>query len=282
MDYERRTNCSDSAAEAPPTNLASTLSFLETAMISRPCRAWVAAAVFAVLSSAPSSASPVTLSFDKTTPASPVTVYVNGTSVTGTPGPYYWHESNPAPGSPYANPTTTFCVELTQHISTGNTYSYTPTTLASTPGVSASEATLISQLWGAHFNTAWESSTFTGSDQSTAFQLALWELVYDSGSNLSLSSGNFKVTSASQYAKNIAQSWLNGLSSLPANQFGTNFSDDQLVWLRNSSKQDQLTMIPGDHQPPPPAGVPAPPGVLLGLFGAACVGCRFFHRKRMN
>ena len=167
----------------------------------------------------------------------------------------------PGLGVAFPNPTTTFCVELTQHISTGNTYTYTETPLAATPGVSGTEATLISQLWGDHFNAAWESSSFTGSDSSTAFQLALWELVYDSGSNLSLSSGNLKVTSASSNAVALAKSWLNGLSSLSSNEFATNFAGSQLVWLSNSYKQDQLTMLPlpWSPPPPPPGGSPPPP-----------------------
>src|SRR6185437_7568534 len=150
----------------------------ETSMRPRFPSKWAAAVAAGCLSRAPAAADTVNLTFEHTTRSPAVSVNVKGTSVTGTPGPYYWQESNAPAGSPFPNPTTTFCVELTQHISTGHTYTYTETPLAATPGVNATEATLISELWGAHFNTAWESSSFTGSSASTAFQLALWELVY--------------------------------------------------------------------------------------------------------
>ncbi|HXD88920.1 MAG TPA: hypothetical protein VN641_20690 [Urbifossiella sp.] len=258
---------------------------------------WAAAVAAGCLSRAPAAADTVNLTFERTTHSQAVSVNVKGTSVTGTPGPYYWQESNAPAGSPFPNPTTTFCVELTQHISTGNTYTYTETPLASTPGVNATEATLISELWGAHFNTAWESSSFTGSSASTAFQLALWELVYDSGSNLSLTSGNMKVTSADSTTVALAQSWLNGLSSLPSNEFATNFAGSQLVWLSNSYKQDQLTMLPLPPSPPPPPpggsppppppppppnGVPGPSGALLGLIGVGSFLTRSLRRRTVG
>jgi hypothetical protein len=250
-------------------------------MTSRSLTAWAAVLFSACLSAAPVAADTVNLTFDKTTKSAAVSVKVNGTSVTGTPGPYYWHESSPPSGSPYPNPTTTFCVELTQSISTGNTYTYTATALASQAGVTATEATLIEKLYGAHYDTAWNSSSFAGSDASTAFQLALWKLVYDQGSNLSLSSGKFTVTSASSNATNLAQQWLNGLSSVSNTAFDTNFAGYQLLWLSNSYKQDQLTLLPPQTitPPPPPHGVPAPAGLVLGLIGAGCLFGRTMRRR---
>src|SRR5688572_25576891 len=96
----------------------------------------------------PVAADTIPLIFDQTTNAAGVSGVANGASVSATPGPYYWHESNPASGSLFPNPTTTFCVELTQHVSAGNAYDYMVTPLASTPGVSSTEAALISKLWG--------------------------------------------------------------------------------------------------------------------------------------
>jgi hypothetical protein len=237
---------------------------------------FTAALLLAFLGVSHAPADTIPLVFEQTTNAGSVSGFANGASVSATPGPYYWHESNPASGSLFQNPTTTFCVELTQYISTGNMYEYMVTPLASTQGVSSTEAVLISQLWGAHYNTAWNNSSFIGSSDSTAFQLALWELVYDHTNALSLTDGNFKVTSADAAATSTAQAWLNGLSGVSSNSFATNFPDSQLVWLSNSTSQDQVTMIPS----PPPSGVPAPPSVVLagiGVFGI--LGCSRLTRR---
>jgi hypothetical protein len=239
----------------------------------------VGAAVLAVaglIASPPRAvADSVTLQFNQTTASAAVSVqYTIGgvaKAETAVPGPYYWTPVTQPLNSTFPNPTTTFCVELNQTISTGQQYTYTVTPLASQSGVTATEAADISKLWGAYYNSAWGSTSFAGSLQSTAFQLALWKLVYDGGTNLSLLSGDFVIPGATasslsntSTAAGLAQSWLNALAGTPSSIFSTNFSGEQLEWLSNSWSQDQLTMVPTPH---PNVVTPAPPGVVLAGIG---------------
>lgn len=229
----------------------------------------------------------VDLVFDQTTGTAGVSVQFKigsaTTTSTVTPGPYYWHEVNAPANSAFPNPTTTFCVELNQTISTGTGYTYTTTPLASQAGVTALEATDISKLWGAYYNTAWNSKSFTGSVQSTAFQLALWKLVYDGGTNLSLLSGNFLIPGATaasltntSTAAGLAQTWLNALAGTSSSIFSTNLPGKQLVWLSNGSAQDQLTMV---STPQTVVTTPAPPGLVLAGIGFVGLVGRSLRRR---
>jgi hypothetical protein len=228
-----------------------------------------------VASSSRASADSVGLKFDQTTSSPGVSVQYTIGGVTSTetaiPGPYFWTPTSQPLNSTFPNPTSTFCVELNQTISTGNTYSYTVSPLASQSGVTSTEATDITKLWGAYYNTAWESTSFNGSLQSTAFQLALWKLVYDGGTNLSLLSGNFVIPGATSSslsntstAAGLAQSWLNALAGTSSSIFSSNFGSQELVWLSSPTAQDQLTMIPNPH---PNVVTPTPPGVVLAGIG---------------
>lgn len=243
-----------------------------------PIRALFAAAtMFAAASRAP--ADTIALTFDHTTGTAgvPVQYTINGTtsSPTVTPGPYFWHPTNGVPlNSGFSSPLATFCVELNQSISANNSYTYTiDTNLAAMPTIGTTvKANQIEELWGRYYDPNWANPAFAGSLQSTAFQLALWELVYDGGSNLNLTSGNFQSKSGSVSntgtATGLAASWLSSLSSTGSNAaaFNTRFNGYDLVGLTNGTRQDQITMI----QPPPPTQhgpVPAPPAVILAGIG---------------
>jgi hypothetical protein len=105
----------------------------------------------------------------------------------------------------------------------------------------------------------------TSNTNAAAFQLGIWELVYDSNTSagVSLSSGKFKASGA---VATTASSWLTGLSSGPTNSFATNFGDKQLVGLVSATHQDQIAMIN--------APVPAPAGLLLGGIGLGILALR--------
>ena len=243
-----------------------------------------------LLSGSPrAAADTVSLQFNSYTPTSVSIQYtIAGTTTTATdsPGPYYWTQSSSTPNSAFPNSVTTFCVELNQYISTGSKYTYTSTPLASQSGVSSLEATDITKLYGAYYNTAWNNTSFKGSIQSEAFQLALWKLVYDGGTNLSLASGNFLIPgspnlSDTSTAAGLAQSWLNALSGISSSIFSTNFSGQQLVWLSSTTAQDQLTIIPTPPSPPV-VGTPAPPGLVLAGIGFMGLIGRGIRRKTTN
>jgi len=115
-----------------------------------------------------------------------------------------------------------WCIELTQYFGFGGDYTnYVP----SEPNDST--MTLLGQL----FAEAYASAT---SDEmhSAAFQLAIWEIVYDPTS-LNLGSGTFRVLSGNTATVGLAQQWLYNLGL---------YSDTfNLIILHSPTAQDFVT-----------------------------------------
>jgi len=113
-----------------------------------------------------------------------------------------------------------WCIELTQYFGFGGNYTdYT----ASLPGDASFG--MLGQL----FNEAY--GTTTDAQHSAAFQLAIWEIIYDS--DLDLHAGGFHVTSGDAATITLAQGWLNGLGNFPDTY--------NLVWLHSDTHQDFVT-----------------------------------------
>lgn len=86
---------------------------------------------------------------------------------------------------------TTFCIELNEHVSNGNGYTYNvvapdfaPTILG---GMGAAKADLMAELYGRFYG----ALDFGSNTQMAGFQVAIWEIVYDDG--LDLDGGSFRV-----------------------------------------------------------------------------------------
>lgn len=105
-------------------------------------------------------------------------------------------------------------------------------------------------------------SLVTGATSAAAFQIAAWEIANEGNGTLDLSRGAFRVTSATSAARNLAQTWLNGITS------GQWTSSGAVTILSAPGTQDLLTDIA-------PVPVPAA-GVLLlgGLAGLGALGRR--------
>ena len=195
-------------------------------------------------------------------------------------GPFYWHDNN-LPPSNLPTPTATFCIELTpgQYLpSLGTTVVFDAESLAAAPTInSPAKADAITELYGRYFNTAWNTPATGASSDSIAFQLALWELVYDgkpiSTNKTDLSNGTFSVSPTIGTPYTTAQTWLNSLTG-NTSSFNTRFAGQELVALvapapgakQQDQVQDQITMRPKGVVPAPPAVVLAAIGVV-GLIG---------------
>jgi hypothetical protein len=229
--------------------------------------------VFASLlcGSSRATAETVSLGFQNTTGSAPVGVQftIGGStqSASITPGPYYWQQTGSPMNSNFGAQVATFCVELNQGFPPTSGV-FTVDSLGSVRSAAVTDA--IQKLWANNYSSSWAARTFAGSTASTAFQLALWELVYD-GPGGALGGGNFRYTGSLTSGVGLAAAnMLAALSTTSSSKFASLFPTSQLVWLSNGSYQDQLTIAPK-----PAAGVvPAPPSIVLaglalcsGLFG---------------
>lgn len=100
----------------------------------------------------------------------------------------------------------TFCIELTEHVHSGDSYTFdvVDTELAPTSAsMGIGKADLIDELYGRFFG----GLDFDDPGEMAAFQLAVWEIVYDSG--VDLTDGWFRAASGSY--RSLAQSYLNSL-----------------------------------------------------------------------
>ena len=211
------------------------------------------------------SAELLTLQLDDTVTGT-VSVKLNGTSDNVTPGPFHWTDVNDPQNSNFTPPLSTFCLELAQGTpQVGQTFTFAVLPLedpATTVG-SVTKANDIKALYGNFFNPNWAASSFDGDNESKAFQLALWELIYETNSTKTLNSGNFSSTSS---AATRADQMLNGLSGGLAAYNAGSYEVVALV----APAPNTLKPTPGQDQiiTRPKGVVPAPPGLLLAGIGA--------------
>lgn len=223
------------------------------------------AAVAACLAPAPAAAGYVDLRFDHAAPESPaVTARYPGGKFTATPGPYYFTPTGGPLAGSFPAPTASFCVELSQGISPGQTYRYEVAEVGD-----EGNGGLYHRLWAAHYDTAWGEDGFKGSTASAAFQIASWELAYDGpdhGSMLGAFDGHFRASAKKpSAAAKLAHEWLLGLGTVDPEAFAIRFEDQRLVRLDNDRAQNQMTLMPAELSPA--AVAPAPSSAALAVIG---------------
>jgi hypothetical protein len=149
-----------------------------------------------------------------------------------------------------------WCAELAQTFSFNHSYTYT----ASIP--SNATFTMLGQL----FHEAY-AGALSDSAHSAAFQLAIWEILYDG--DLDLGAGAFKVTNDHGHGATVtlAQGWLNNLG---------NYTDNyQITLLSNREHQDFIT-----GTPPRDCCREAPEPAPLALVGAGLAAMIIGSRRR--
>jgi hypothetical protein len=153
-----------------------------------------------------------------------------------------------------ATPIIFWCIELTQTFSFGTHFTtYVP---------SAASNALLSQLFTAAY-----AGALSSTQNSAAFQLAIWEIIYDGG-DLNLSGGGFKVLDNKGNAATVAtaQGFLNSvLAALPSYN---------LVFLSESNHQDFVTanLIPTTTTKVPEPG-------SLALIAIALIAAGFVRTR---
>ena len=157
------------------------------------------------------------------------------------------------PGSTLA----TFCIEGTQDVypNRNTTFPTLISDLSLAPvGGHGSD---LQKFWDAYYDSS------SGAVNSAAFQLGVWEIVYDGGAG-GLGSGTFTASalagdaiSASAVAQ--AAAWLAGLSTASAS------NHYQLYVLSDPRYQDQLFGVPSASPNLPTAPVPLPSALGMGM-----------------
>ncbi len=133
-----------------------------------------------------------------------------------------------------------------------------------TPGslsIGLAKAQAISALYQNRFLEA----TTAGSLEASAFQLALWEIIFEPASgdqlgtlDLSSGDGTFRVTQGPPPARSLAQSWLDEISAMTLGPVS-----DGLIGFGSSIAQDHITIIP---MPMPGPMMMAGVGLLGGFL----------------
>ncbi|MBN9119194.1 MAG: hypothetical protein J0I06_08540 [Planctomycetes bacterium] len=232
------------------------------ARINRLLVAAIAVAGFLTLSPR-ASAELLTLQLDSTVTGT-MTVTLGTKTDNVTPGPFHWTDVNDPTNPNFQAPISTFCIELngqTPHVGDQYTFSVLPLDDPHTTIGTTDKADAIKSLFGNFYNSAWSNPSFTGDTDSKAFQLALWELIYETDPTKTLGSGNFSSTSsAAARADQMLAGLAGGLTAY-------NNGGYEVVALVAPSL-DPLKSTPGQDQiAVRPKGVPAPPGVMLAGIG---------------
>jgi PEP-CTERM motif len=159
---------------------------------------------------------------------------------------------------------TTFCLDVFQTITFGQNYTnYQLVDLTKT------QATSMGELFTKYYDQVDDSKS------SAAFQVALWEIMYDSDSSYDLKTGNFKGTDFGflfgsfgglfPSVETTAQSWLNNLGTA---------DDYDVTLLQSSTNQDLLTFSKDAVAP-----VPEPETYALMLAGLGAMGWTMRRRR---
>ena len=233
------------------------------------------AALLALTSAASSARADLQASFTSASPSEGINYTLNSANGSTNAGVMNFTVSGGTDASKFSSPFKAFCADLVQTIGGGtNTFSVVnPSALPQAVANSALPSLITSrltELWGKYYS---QTTTSAG---AAAFQVSVWEIIYDTSATTgpSLTSGKFSLQASSQSGTKytLASSWLASLNG-DTSAFTTNFSGLQVVGIASGSVQDQVTLAAAPANP-----VPAPAGLVLGLIGVGAL----FGRSRMT
>ena len=214
---------------------------------------------------------------------------LNGSPISGDGvGELEWDGTGLGNSSPFDGPFTTFCIDLNEIIQFNNVYSFALNpTISTAPKATAypgggltgpmglTKAAELQELFGSHF-----AGLSGDPDKLQAFQLSVWNIIYDNDASVSNGDGLFYVTGGiDSTAIGDANSWLNEAITDVGNNTGPR--NTQLVALMgidqsNSSPfpQDQIVIDTNIN-----TGVPLPSSALGGTMLLAILGLARMGRR---
>lgn len=147
-----------------------------------------------------------------------------------------------------------YCIELTQQFSFGTSYSnYSVVPVVSAPAslpMGAAKAMDLALLVGQNF-----TDSFTSTVKTVAMQLAIWEIIYETGA-YNVENGAFNVNASGgdvNSARTQANLWLSQLGNVQGS----------MIALSSPDRQDFITTV----VPVPTSAALLAGGLLFGLWG---------------
>jgi len=172
-----------------------------------------------------------------------------------------------------------FCIDINHDISLGGTYTFTlggQVNTASNGGDSLLTTTIVTQiyaLWN-HFGTSNLSSMTNG--QANSFQVALWDILYNSAS--STGAGPVQISSTDSGIQANIDTGFSMAAWAAANPDATNSNFLNTMIFTSSEGQEQIYI-----GPPVGAPVPAPlPSAFVGSLGLLAVVGLFSWRRSQH
>ncbi|MCW5766370.1 MAG: hypothetical protein KIT68_10395 [Phycisphaeraceae bacterium] len=201
---------------------------------------WIAAMIVAAAGASAAQADTVIATFNGVGPGEGVNYSLNfGGSFTGTSaGRFNWTRTGGTAAEPTGN-YVAFCIELQQNVSNGGNYTYDVTAVALAPvpaspfaPMGAARADALARLWNAYYTNSGIDNT-----NAAAFQLCVWEIVFNDTMSFDLGTGQFQATgNATTIA--LANAWL-------VTAMDSNAPMASIYALTSETNQDMLVPTPG-------------------------------------
>jgi len=212
-------------------------------------------------------ASPITLQYTGfvSPPAPTGTITNNGAGQSAAAGQFNFNVLTDNDGVYWDSTLQAFCIDIGSNLVTNSPATYSFNSAAGSARLNNQQLALIGQLYDNH------AAALGNNINDAAFQLALWEIVYEAPNTLSLSNGDFSSTAFGPNggARTVANDWLAGLD---LNSLALSSQWEFFVLEAISPIPNQALLVAREIAVSEPA-------TLVLLIGGLGLGL-MFHRRR--